>query len=151
MKNMFSSNPRLFFAVVLFGLVSTTSAALAQDWSARGDKLKADLISFNQVPAVLAKSRGHFEAEINPDETISFSLSYADMSSPVLYAHIRFGASKTNGGIMVFLCGGKNPTPCPASGTITGTITAADVSVLPVTSSDSVIPQGIEPGDFAGM
>jgi hypothetical protein len=36
-------------------------------------------------------------------------------------------------------------------GTITGTITAADVSTLPVTNSDSVIPQGIQPGDLAGM
>ena len=73
------------------------------------------------------------------------------MISPVVQAHIHFGASKTNGGVMVFLCGGLKPAPCPASGTVTGTITAADVSPLPATNKDSVIPQGIRPQDFAGM
>jgi CHRD domain-containing protein len=125
------------------------SATNAQDWD-RGDFLRAELISFNQVPAVLAKGHGHFTAEINDDRTISFELSYADMSSPVVQAHIHFGASKTNGGIMVFLCGGQKAA-CPASGTVTGTLTAADVSTLPASNGDSVIPQGIQPGDLAGM
>jgi len=116
----------------------------------RRELLKADLISFNQVPSVLANSHGNFSAEIKEDGTISFELSYADMSSAVVQAHIHFGASKTNGGIMVFLCGGAKPA-CPASGTVTGTLTAADVSVLPVTNGDSVIPQGIQPGDLAGL
>jgi len=51
---------------------------------------------------------------------------------------------------MVFLCGGAKPA-CPASGTVTGTITAADVSVLPTTNGDSVIPQGIQPADLSAM
>ena len=51
---------------------------------------------------------------------------------------------------MVFLCGG-NKQACPASGTVTGTITAADVSTLPANNADSVIPQGIQPGDLAGV
>ncbi len=126
-----------------------TSVAQAQDWEHR-DCLRAELISFNQVPSVLARGHGHFYAEINEDHTISFELSYDDMSSSVVQAHIHFGASKTNGGVMVFLCGGVKPA-CPASGTVTGTITAADVSVLPATNGDSVIPQGIEPGDLAGL
>lgn len=45
----------------------------------------------------------------------------------------------------------RTETPCPASGIVTGTITAADVIVLPSTNGDSVIPQGIPPGDFAGL
>lgn len=126
-----------------------TSVAQAQDWEHR-DILRAELISFKQVPSVLARGHGHFYAEINEDHTISFELSYADMSSSVVQAHIHFGASKTNGGVMVFLCGGVKPA-CPASGTVTGTITAADVSVLPATNGDSVIPQGIQPGDLAGL
>lgn len=129
----------------VFVLAATT--ALAQDWEYR-DYFRAELTSFNQVPSVLAKGHGRFYAEINEDNTISFELSYADMSSAVVQAHIHFGASKTNGGVMVFLCGGVKPA-CPASGTITGTITAADVSILPATNGDSVIPQGIQPGDLA--
>jgi hypothetical protein len=138
-------------AVAMFVLRPATTGA--QDWGrdrGSGDSLYAQLISFNQVPAVLATSHGDFQAEINADNTISFELSYSEMSSPVTQAHIHFGASRTNGGIMVFLCGGAKPA-CPASGTITGTLTAADVSVLPVGNADSVIPQGIAPGDFAGM
>jgi len=110
----------------------------------------AQLISFNQDPSVLAKSKGLFEAQLAEDGTISFSLSCANLSSPVVQVHIHFGASKTNGGVVVFLWGGAKPA-CPASGTLTGTITAADVSVLPVTNPDSVIPQGIQPGDLAGF
>jgi hypothetical protein len=72
------------------------------------------------------------------------------MSSPVVQAHIHFGASKTNGGVIVFLCGGSKPA-CPASGTISGTITAGDVSVLPATNGDSVIPQGINPADLGAL
>ena len=130
-------------------LISTVGIAAAQN-SEREPHLRAKLVSFNQVPSVLATGHGRFEAEIEENSTIRYRLSYEDMSSPVVQAHIHFGASKTNGGVMVFLCGGSKPA-CPASGTVTGTITAADVSVLPVTNGDSVIPQGINPGDLAGM
>jgi hypothetical protein len=133
----------------LFILILAPLTAHAQDWDHR-DFLRADLVSFNQVPSVLAASRGRFEAQINEDGTITYELSYSGMSSPVVQAHIHFGAGRTNGGVMVFLCGGPKPA-CPASGTVTGTITAADVSVLPVSNTDSVIPQGIEPGDLAGV
>ena len=131
----------------VFALGLTTNT-LAQD--SNSYSLRAKLISFNQVPSVLAASKGHFEGEINSDGTLSFSLAYSNMSSPVVQAHIHFGAGRTNGGVIVFLCGGPKPA-CPASGTITGTITAADVSILPATNGDSVIPQGIQPGNFAGL
>jgi len=112
--------------------------------------LRAKLISFNQVPSILSNARGAFDARINEDGTIAFALSYVNMSSPVVQAHIHFGASKTNGGVIVFLCGGSKPA-CPASGTIGGTITAGDVSVLPSTNGDSVIPQGINPADLGAL
>ena len=144
----------VLLAIAAIGVfILRPDATGAQDWGhdqGFSNSLRADLISFNQVPAVLAASHGHFEAEINADNSISFELSYSDMSSPVTQAHIHFGASRTNGGIMVFLCGGAKPA-CPASGTITGTLTAPDVSVLPVGNADSVLPQGIAPGDFAGV
>lgn len=138
-----------FAAAPAFALLAAAGAALAQDWS-HHNHLEARLVSLNQVPAVLATGKGRFEAEIEQDGTISYRLSYKDMSGPVVQAHIHFGATKTNGGVMVFLCGGPKAA-CPTSGTVTGTITAADVSVLPATNGDSVIPQGIAPGDLAGM
>jgi CHRD domain len=110
----------------------------------------ANLSSFSQVPSVLAGSSGSFLASLTPEGVIVFSLSYSNMSSPVTQAHIHFGAGRTNGGVAVFLCGGPKPA-CPVSGTVTGVITAADVSTLPVGNPDSVIPQGIQPGDLAGL
>jgi len=149
MKNRMKAAMGLLTLSLLSLLLVVPSVSRAQE-SASTLSLMAQLITFNQVPSVLAKSKGLFEAQVAEDRTISFSLSYANMSSPVVQAHIHFGASKTNGGVVVFLCGGAKPA-CPASGTVTGTITAADVSVLPVTNPDSVIPQGIQPGDLAGF
>jgi len=133
----------------LFVFCLQTGAAHAQDWDHK-DSIRAELNSLSQVPSVFAGSHGNFEAEINEDGTISFALSYRGMSSSVVQAHIHFGANLTNGGVVVFLCGGAKPA-CPASGTVTGTITAADVSTLPATNGDSVIPQGIQPGDLAAL
>jgi len=140
----------LSLLAVFVGIVLGVTASKGQEWGEQATLLTANLTPFNQVPSVLAPSSGHFEAQVNPDGTIPFALSYANMSSAVVQAHIHFGASQTNGGVIVFLCGGAKPA-CPASGTINGTITAADVSVLPATNGDSVIPQGIQPGDFAGL
>jgi hypothetical protein len=150
-KSLFTATAAksLLIISVLFPFVGSTTNTQAQGWN-RPDSLSAELLSLNQVPAVLANSHGAFKAQINQDGTISFELSYTDMSSPVTQAHIHFGAGKTNGGVVVFLCGGPKPA-CPASGSVTGTLTAADVSVLPATNSDSVIPQGIAPGDLAGL
>jgi hypothetical protein len=148
MKNTTLRKPLLGFAAV-FAFALQTHPTQAQDWDRR-DPLKAELVSFEQVPSVLAPSHGNFEAEINEDGTISFELSYANISSPVVQAHIHFGASKTNGGVVAFLCGGTKQA-CPASGTVTGTITASDVSTLPSTNGDSVITQGIQPGNLAGL
>jgi hypothetical protein len=152
MKKLYKNNSGskwLFASAALIGLVLTTTEARAQDPSQKSF-LRAVLTSFNQVPSVLAPSSGRFDAEINADGTISYWLSYANMSSPVSQAHIHFGASLTNGGVMLFLCGGPKPA-CPASGAVTGMITASDVSVLPSSNGDSVIPQGLQPGDLAGL
>ncbi len=136
-------------ALACLALLPTGNMLQAQETTS-SPYLKATLKSFNQVPAVLAPSGGHFEAQLTPDLAIAFSLTYENMSSPVAQAHIHFGASRTNGGVAVFLCGGQKAA-CPASGTISGVITAADVSTLPVTNGDSVIPQGMTPGDLAGL
>lgn len=55
-------------------------------------------------------------------------------------AHIHLGARATTGGVSAFLCGGGKPSCPPTGGTVTGTITRADV-IGPAS-------QGIEPGEF---
>lgn len=137
---------RVFTALAALALLVASAGTAGAQRDTYGNQLQAALSSFNQVPAALATSSGHFQAVVEQDGMISFTLSYANVSSAVTQAHIHFGASKTNGGVMVFLCGGSKPA-CPAA----GTISAADVSTLPATNGDSVIPQGIQPGDLAGL
>lgn len=84
---------------------------------------------------------GRFEADVNRrQQTIDYELSYDSLESGVLFAHIHLGQRATNGGVSAFLCGGGDKPPCPQSGTVEGTIDAADV-VGPAA-------QGIAPGEF---
>jgi hypothetical protein len=73
---------------------------------------------------------------------ITFSLNFSDLSSTLTVAHLHFAPTKVAGGVMIFLCGGGGQPDCPAAteGTITGTITAANVTG-PTT-------QGIDVGDL---
>jgi hypothetical protein len=73
---------------------------------------------------------------------ITFSLAFDNLSSSLAVAHLHFAPSKVNGGVMIFLCGGGGQPDCPAttSGSITGTITAANVT--------GPAAQGIAAGDL---
>jgi CHRD domain len=79
---------------------------------------------------------------MNVGDTITFSLSFSGLSGSPAAAHLHFAPTKVNGGVTIFLCGGGGQPACPAatSGTITGTITAANV-VGPTA-------QGIAAGDL---
>lgn len=134
-------------ALTVFGMQAATTHAQDRD---RSQHLTAELSPLNEVPAKFSGGHGNFVADLNADGSLSFQLSFSDLSTPATQAHIHFGATKTNGGVMVFLCGGPKPA-CPASGSLSGTITASDVSVLPVDNADSVIPQGIQPGNFGAL
>ncbi len=78
---------------------------------------------------VSSVATGSFVAAIDDVAgTVDYILSYSDLEAPALFAHIHFGNRFTSGGVSVFLCGGGGTPACPTpSGTVTGTITAADV------------------------
>jgi CHRD domain-containing protein len=91
--------------------------------------LRARLRGLNEVPPTTNRATASLIAEINADETaITFTLSFENLTANPAQAHIHFGPTKVNGGVMVFFCGGPKPA-CPAAttGTVTGTITAADI------------------------
>jgi hypothetical protein len=79
--------------------------------------------------------RGGFMAKVNDDETaIEFELSYRNLEGvpdSSLRAHIHFGRPGVAGCIVIHLCGSGGKPACPVSspgsGTLTGTLTAADV------------------------
>lgn len=116
----------------LLALVLVVCAALGHRASAdhREVALRATLRGLNEVPPTTSRATATLRATL--DETgqrISFTLEYRNMTANPMAAHIHFGPTKVNGGVMVFFCGGGGQPPCPGatSGKITGTITAANV------------------------
>jgi hypothetical protein len=95
---------------------------------------RARLEGFQETPAISTTGHGSFSAKLSPDQqSIDFELSYADLAGTanggsVLAAHIHLGQRGVAGGVSVPLCGGAKPA-CPTpSGSVTGTLTASDVT-----------------------
>jgi hypothetical protein len=105
------------------------------------ERFSATLSGAEEVPPINTAGTGDFEMTIQQG-AITFSLNFSNLSSPLSVAHLHFAPGKVAGGVMIFLCGGGNQPACPATteGTITGTITAANVTG-PTT-------QGIAAGDL---
>ena len=100
----------------------------AQMVNSQTERFSASLAGGNEVPPINSAGTAAFEMTIR--DTITFSLTFSGLSSPLVVSHLHFAPSKVAGGVMIFLCGGGNQPACPAatSGTITGTITAANVT-----------------------
>jgi len=147
--------------IVAFALASLLPAGLvAKSFAARSedaDTFTAKLRGLNEVPPVATGATGSFTATLSSDaSTLTYKLTYDNLSTQILFSHIHFGFPKEATGIMVFLCGPAagaqggppagtpNPPACADtnSGTVTGSLTAANV-IGPNS-------QGITPGvDFA--
>jgi hypothetical protein len=133
---------KLWISLALAGVLFLTFAG----YSTRADDdetlLRAKLSGFQEVPPKVTNGTGTFRATINGN-SISYELTFSDLSTKAFGAHIHFAQRGVNGGIFAFLCGGGGQAPCPpAGGTVTGTITAANI--LGPTPD-----QGITAGDFA--
>jgi hypothetical protein len=123
--------------------ITTLAASLLAATAARSqtERFSANLVGANEVPPINTAGSGEFRMKIVGSD-INFSLSFSDLSSDLTMAHLHFAPTKVAGGVMIFLCGGGGQPDCPeaTSGTITGTITDANV-VGPTT-------QGIDVGDL---
>ena len=107
----------------------TASVLAAPPAHSQTERFSASLSGANEVPPINSAGTAGFEMSIQPG-AINFSLNFSDLSSPLSVAHLHFAPSKVAGGVMIFLCGGGGQPACPAatSGSITGTITAANVT-----------------------
>ena len=108
--------------------------------------LRASLRGLNEVPPTTSRATASLKATLDEDaQTITFTLDFANLTANPSAAHIHFGPPGVNGGVMVFFCGGGAQPACPAAttGTVTGTIGAANV-IGPAA-------QGIPAGDFADV
>lgn len=128
--------------VLTVGAFSTVSASNEQN--ERKDS-KATLSGFAETPSISTTGKGKLRLTIDKaNTTITYELSYSGLQvGPATAAHLHLGQAGVAGGVIADLCGGLKPA-CPAgtSGTVSGTIVAANI-LGPVT-------QGIAgPADWA--
>jgi hypothetical protein len=131
---------------ILVALVAALAVAASADADRGGRSMKADLSGFEEVPVVSTTGTGELLARIANDESsIDYTLSYQDLEGTTTSAaHIHLGQPAVNGGVIAFLCGGGGKPACPpTSGSVSGTITAADV-IGPA-------GQGIAAGEFGEL
>jgi hypothetical protein len=116
----------LAFALAVLTLALVATVALGGDKS----RVTTTLTGYSEVPSVSTMGRGEFIATIDDEaRVITYSMTLGGtFNSPLLFAHIHFAQRDVNGGVAAFLCGGgSKPQPCPPNGTVTGTITPADI------------------------
>ena len=98
--------------------------------------IRVKLTGFQEVPVVTTEGKGDLDARISRDGlSIDYQLSYSGLQGQVRQAHIHVAQRSVNGAIVLWLCGTSfNPGPagtqvCPQSGTVVGTLTAANLQV----------------------
>ena len=124
---------------LVFGFLAMPPAHAATELFA------AQLSGDQEVPPIFTAATGVFTMDIQTGgaaPVITFTLSFADLSAPLAASHLHFAPPGVAGGVMIFLCGGGGQPACPAAtaGTVTGTLSAANV-VGPAA-------QGITAGNF---
>ena len=131
---------RLPIIVAAAGLLLVIAAPLVAGNTS--NRFTASLNGYLETPSISTTARGSFRLTID-GSTMRYRLTFNDLTTPSLFAHIHFGRPDVAGGVAAFLCGGGSKPACPASGTVTGTIVPADI-VGPT-------GQGIAAGEFAEL
>ena len=117
-------------------LIAVMGGVLATATVARGETLQVTLTGYEETPAAVSTTAsGEFTATITPDgNAILYRERYSGLQAPVTQSHIHVGQLSVNGSVVIFLCQtAANPDPtglaphCPQEGTVSGTITAANV------------------------
>jgi hypothetical protein len=102
------------------------------------ETVAVQLRGLEEVPANTSVASGSLRLFINDRaRTIDYELAYENLEGTVTQSHIHVGQAGVNGGISIWLCqSATNPAPaavasltptCPQAGTVTGTLTAANV------------------------
>lgn len=135
---------RRWFSALIFVIPAVLAVATIAVADSGQRNFSAGLIGYQEVPAISTTATGTFEAVLVDDNTLEYQLTYSPSElGTVTQSHIHLGQRTANGAIIVFLCSNLGNGPagtqaCPASGTISGTITSANV----------LAAQGIAVGEF---
>ena len=143
---------RVLAVVALLGLTVVTTSADEGNVSAR-----AKLSGFQENLPKLTDAGGSFSATIKGG-MLTYKLTYSGFATDVIMSHIHFGQAGVNGGVFLWLCGSANfhgpantPT-CPArSGSVSRTVSAADLQSLTIPAVAPAADQNLTAGDFAGV
>ena len=105
-------------------------------------RFSAALVGAEETPApVETGATGELEITVVDANTWLYTLSYRGFEGgDPLFAHIHIADPGVNGSVIIFLCGGGGKPACPSAGSVSGTITAADV----MANADN----GLAAGDF---
>ncbi len=149
---------RLVFLAALIGAAVLVAAAASYAIAGGGKKhfRTSALTGYEENPDISTEARGRFEIDIDEDDkTLSYKLSYERLEGDVQQAHVHFAKRGVNGGITLFLCSnlGNGPAgtpPCPTSGTVRRTVSAADI-LAPSVSGSPPAGQGIEAANLAEL
>ena len=139
---------RLMIVTIGTALVVGAGGVVSAQDKDLANNAKAILIGFEENPSISTKGSGTLDLKIDDaGKEISFTLTYGDLEGVaptfpdgiVTASHIHISRPSVNGGVVAFLCGGGGKPACPISGTVTGTITPANI-IGPA-------GQGVEPGE----
>jgi CHRD domain len=134
--------------------VAVMGSLLAAATAVKADQIGALLTGYEETPAAVSTTgRGEFTATIDADgDVIYYTETYSGLQGPVTQSHIHVGQLGVSGSVVIFLCQtAANPDPtglapqCPQEGTVTGTITAANV-IAGATPSQQLVA-----GDLAAV
>jgi len=125
-------------ALVLISILALPGSALAQQ------NFYAFLTGFEENPqSIFSTAYAELLLTVSGDDTsFDYQLTITDGPADITQGHIHFGQFSTNGGVMIFLCGGDGRPACPQNGTVSGTVTAANVG-------NGAAGQGIAAGEFS--
>ena len=135
----------LILAVAFVGALALTAlVSYGAAGPPKGNLKSKRMSGYLEVPSVSTSGRGTIETRIRDGSKIDYKLTYSGLTGNPSQAHIHFAQPGANGGVVAFLCGGGGKPACPAStsGTVSGTIVAADIQA-------SASSQGIAAGEFA--
>jgi len=132
----------------LAALLATVAAApvLAQEYKAKLDGFFEIGALNNSTGAVFTTGTGKLTLVVDRNSA-RYSLTYSGLTSKVLQAHLHFGKVHVAGGIYAYLCtnlnnvpaGAPAAPPCPeGGGTVTGTLTAANILGITLPQNNQV-------------
>jgi hypothetical protein len=97
-------------------------------------RFAATLTSFGETPTLSTAGHGSLRLQLN-SQSMDYTLTFADISANVLFAHLHLGEPALAGGVFAFLCGGGGKPACTSP--VSGTIAASDI-LTPMTGSPAV-------------